>query len=57
LSETHRDIEEIYYLSEAGYYLFIIVMLRASKAPRAVFEHLMRQPTYQFAGKHLRRLM
>lgn len=57
LSETYRDIEQIYYISEAAYYLFIIVMLRASRAPRAVFEHIVKQQAYQFAGKHLQEFL
>lgn len=44
---------EMLFVSEAAYWLFIICMLKAARAPQDVFKHLVASPKFIWAGENL----
>jgi ApeA N-terminal domain 1 len=46
---AHQTNAAVYFSAEAGYWLFVLCMLRLMKAPAAVFDHITRCPQFEWA--------
>ena len=49
----HQDSSELYFISEAAYWLFVIILMRESSAPEAALDHLAMSPRFCFTAKSL----
>lgn len=49
----HQDSTDLLYSSEVAYWLFVVCFLRLAQAPDAVFEHVMKNPDYNWLRDQL----
>jgi hypothetical protein len=49
----HSDIAELYFVSEAAYWLFVICILRICSAPPAVFDRIQANRRFRWTGEEL----